>query len=200
MSVSGLGKNLMLDALKGTNPTTPITHVGLFTKNADRAVTGTASTNLINDTATPYANGDIVVFSAINGGAGLVVGRIYFVVNKVTNGFELAVVPGGATVDFTTDAVATTTIARFVEISGGSPAYARKAIAFNAAVGGSMDDSTNGAVFDVAAGVTVNAIGYHSAVSAGTLLALDDDVTPEVFGSQGTYTLTDADIDLNAGF
>lgn len=200
MSIAASGKNLMLDALKGTNPTTPITHVGLFTKNADRAVTGTASTNLINDTATPYANGDIVVFSAINGGAGLVIGRIYFVVNKVTNGFELAVVPGGATVDFTSDAVATTTIARFQEISGGSPAYARKAIAFNAAVGGSMDDSTNGAVFDVAASTTVNAVGYHSAVSAGTLLALDDDVTPETFGAQGTYTLTDADVDLNQGF
>ena len=39
MSVTALGKNLMLDALKGTNPTTPITHVGLFTKNANRLLT-----------------------------------------------------------------------------------------------------------------------------------------------------------------
>ena len=43
MSVTALGKNLMLDALKGTNPTTPITHVGLFTKNANRNPTGSAA-------------------------------------------------------------------------------------------------------------------------------------------------------------
>ena len=29
MAYSTAGKNLMLNALKGTNPTTPITHVGL---------------------------------------------------------------------------------------------------------------------------------------------------------------------------
>lgn len=79
------GKNVMLDAIGGTNPALSITHAGLMTKQAGRNVTGTASTDVIADTATPYANGDVVVFSAINGGAGLVVGRPYFVVNKNTN-------------------------------------------------------------------------------------------------------------------
>jgi len=82
------------------------------------------------------------------------------------------------------------------EISGGSPAYARKAITWNAASGGSIDDS-NVPVFDVAAGKTVKYVGFWSAVSGGTFYGAAA-VTNETFGAQGTYTLTDADIDLNA--
>ncbi len=80
------------------------------------------------------------------------------------------------------------------ELTGGSPAYARKAIAFNAAAAGSMDDST-APVFDVAAGSTVSWIaGWNT---AGTSRYFKKDVTNEVFGAQGTYTLTDLDLDLN---
>ena len=89
------------------------------------------------------------------------------------------------------------TITKLVEISGGSPAYARKAIAYNTAAKGTMDDSTNGAVFDVPAGAAVDYVGYFSASTAGTLLAVNK-VTQEVFGAQGTYTLTDSDLDLLA--
>jgi hypothetical protein len=121
MPYSTAGKNLMLNALKGTNPTTPITHVSAHT--ADPGDTG--------------AN----------------------------------------------------------EVSGGSPAYARKAIAFNAASGGTMDDSTNGAVFDIRASTTVTHIGFWSASTAGTFLA-SADVTDETFAAQGTYTVTDADLSI----
>lgn len=123
MPYSTAGKNLMLNALKGTNPTTPITHVSLHTAN-----------------------------------------------------------PGDSGAS---------------EVSGGSPAYARVAIAFNAASAGSMDDSTNGAVFNVPAGTTVTHVGFWSASTSGTWLAYDD-VTSETFAAQGTYTITDADLDLNA--
>lgn len=80
------------------------------------------------------------------------------------------------------------------EVSGGSPAYARKAIAFNAASGGSIDDSTNGIDFDVPAGTTVTHVGYW----AGSTFMGSSSQTPETFGSQGIYRLTDADLDLNA--
>lgn len=122
MPFSTAGKNLMLNALKGTNPTTPITHASLHT-------------------ATPNDSGS----------------------NEVT---------------------------------GGSPAYARVAIAFNAASGGSMDDSTNGAVFNVPASTTVACVGFWSASTAGTFLGYAD-VTDEVFAAQGTYTATDADLSLS---
>jgi hypothetical protein len=80
------------------------------------------------------------------------------------------------------------------ELAGGSPAYARKAITWSAASGGAMD-SPDTLVFDVEGGDTVSWIsGWNT---AGTVRYFKKDVTNEVFGGQGTYTLTDADIDLN---
>lgn len=82
------------------------------------------------------------------------------------------------------------------EVSGGSPAYAREAITWNPASGGSMDDS-NVPVFDVPAATTVSYVGFWSLVSGGVFYG-SANVTDEVFTNQGTYTLTDADLDLNA--
>ena len=162
------------------------------------------------------------------------------------------------------------------EVTGGSPAYARKAITWNAASAGTMDSSA-APVFDVPASTTVEYKGYFSLVTGGTFYGMspvgasnvnvvegestdnklyarahgysnDDRVAffgpniptgltegtlyhvvnattddfqvstsqggaavtisaagvavasngvPETFGGQGTFTLTDADIDLN---
>jgi len=82
------------------------------------------------------------------------------------------------------------------EISGGAPAYVRKAITWNPAAAGSLD-SSNAPVLDVGAGKTVLYVGFWSAESGGTFYGAAL-VTEEVFGAQGTYTLTDADLDLNA--
>jgi hypothetical protein len=82
------------------------------------------------------------------------------------------------------------------EITGGTPAYARKAITWNAAGNGSMDDS-NVPVFDIPPSTTVSYVGYWSLVTGGTFYG-SANVTDEVFAGQGTYTLTDADLDLNA--
>jgi len=81
------------------------------------------------------------------------------------------------------------------EITGGSPAYARKAITWAAASTGQISMS-NDPVFDVPAS-TVAAVGFFSAVTAGTQYG-DYDVTDEVFAAQGTYTVTAATINLNA--
>jgi hypothetical protein len=81
------------------------------------------------------------------------------------------------------------------ELAGGSPAYARKAITWNPAAGGVMDDS-NVPVFDVPPGGKVLYVGYWSALSGGVWQG-GDLVTEENFTAQGIYTLTDADLDLN---
>jgi Tfp pilus assembly protein FimT len=81
------------------------------------------------------------------------------------------------------------------EVTGGSPAYARGTIAWSSATAGSMDDSTNGVVIDVPAGTTVTYISLWN--TAGTVRYLKKAVTSEAFGAQGTYTVTDADLDLN---
>lgn len=53
------------------------------------------------------------------------------------------------------------------ELTGGSPAYARKAITWNTASGGTR--TNNGAItFDVGAGNTIYHIGLFSAVTSGT--------------------------------
>ena len=81
------------------------------------------------------------------------------------------------------------------ELSGGSPAYARKAsITWNAAAGGAIDDAGIPA-FDIGAGSTVAWVTFWN--TADTVRYAKKQVTSEVFGAQGTYTLTDVDFDLN---
>lgn len=79
------------------------------------------------------------------------------------------------------------------EETGGSPAYARKAITWAAASGGSIS-KTGTQVFDVPAS-TVARLGFFSAVTAGTYYG-DAELTDEVFAAQGTYTLSAATITL----
>lgn len=72
------------------------------------------------------------------------------------------------------------------EVTGGSPAYARKAISWTA---GSSDGVTTATVvFDVPAGTTVVGAGFHTASTGGTYLD-GGAVTSQPFASQGTYTL-----------
>jgi hypothetical protein len=82
------------------------------------------------------------------------------------------------------------------ELTGGSPAYARKAITWGAAANGSMSAS-NQPVFDVPAGASVKHVIFMSALTSGTEYARAT-VTEETYGNQGTYTLTSATLDLNA--
>jgi len=197
MPYSAIGKNLMLNALKGTNPTTPITHVGLATKGPNiTGVTSTGSPDTFTKTSHGLANGDRVVLSGLTGGTGAQVGQPYFVINTATNTFQLSSTVGGSAVDFGTDITAAT-VNKVTELSGGSPAYARVAIAFNAAADGTMDDSTNGAVINVPAAAVVDYVEFWSASTAGSELGIIP-VTQETYAGQGTYTVTDADLDLNA--
>lgn len=80
------------------------------------------------------------------------------------------------------------------EVTGGSPAYARKAATWNAAAAGAMDNSGT-AVFDIPASTTVKRLGFFSASTAGTYYG-DAELADEVFAGQGTYTLTDSDLSI----
>lgn len=72
------------------------------------------------------------------------------------------------------------------EVTGGSPAYARKAITWGSPTNGVITASVT---FDVPASTTVVAAGVHTA-STGTGNYLEGGaVTSQAFGSQGTYTL-----------
>jgi hypothetical protein len=79
------------------------------------------------------------------------------------------------------------------ELTGGSPAYARKAVTWASAASGTKS-SSNAQVFDVPAGSTVAEVGYWSLASGGTFYG-SRAVTSESFAGQGTYTVASGDID-----
>lgn len=192
MPYTTAGKNAMLDALGAL-----ITYVGLLTAGtAITGVTGTASDDKLTKSSHGLSNGNLVVLQSLTGGTGLSEDIPYYVVGVDGNDFQLSYVSGGSAINFTTD-ISSVSVVPLTEISGGSPAYARAAIAWSSAADGSMDDSTNGAEMNVPASGVVDYVGFYSASTGGTLYAIDP-VTQETFGGQGTYTVTDADLDLNA--
>lgn len=199
MPFTTAAKNNMLDCgLRNQTPSISITHVGLLTKGANiTGVTSTGSPDTFTKTAHGLSNGDLIVFSSVTGGSGLVAGHPYFVVNTAANTFQVALTSGGSAVDLSSDVTAAT-VNKLTEVSGGSPAYARAAITLAAAAGGLVDDSTNGATINVPAAGVVDYVSAHSASTAGTLMAISP-VTQETFGGQGTYTVTDAKFDLLNG-
>lgn len=84
------------------------------------------------------------------------------------------------------------------EVTGGTPAYARKPITWATAgavgpAGSGVQPATPGVVyaqvvFDIPLGVTVAGAGVHTALTAGTYLD-GASVTSQAFATQGTYTL-----------
>lgn len=72
------------------------------------------------------------------------------------------------------------------EPTGGTPAYARKALTWSASSAG-VTSAT--AVFDIPTGTTLVGAGVHSAITAGTYYD-GASVTSQAFASQGTYTVT----------
>ena len=80
------------------------------------------------------------------------------------------------------------------EVTGGSPAYARKAVTWNAAAAGQITLS-NQPLFDVPAG-TVAYAGLWSAVSGGTFKGKWQ-LTSEVFAGQGQYQLTSGSVTVS---
>lgn len=80
------------------------------------------------------------------------------------------------------------------ELSGGSPAYARKTPTWGAASGG-VAAITGALVFDVPTGATVAYVGYWD--STGPTFLGSDAVTNEVFAAQGQYSLDTASLDFS---
>lgn len=72
------------------------------------------------------------------------------------------------------------------EVSGGSPAYARKAITWGSASNGVI---TGTVTFDVPAGTTITWVGVWSLVTGGNFLDKGA-VTSQNFASQGQYTVS----------
>lgn len=179
--------------VKSESPAFAPAWVGLFTRAAAKAVTS-ETTKIIKLTAHGFATGDIIVFTTLNGGAGLVVGRPYFVKEVTVNSFELTQEKGGTTTEaWTTEVIATSEVGKITEISGGAPAYKRVASGFAAALVSKSEDTTT-RTLNVPAS-TVNYVTYHTLETAGSPVLLCS-VTQEVISAQATYQVTNGTIDL----
>lgn len=79
------------------------------------------------------------------------------------------------------------------ELTGGSPAYARKAVVYDPATGGigALDAALE---FDIPSGSTVAYVGFWSAVSGGTWRGSDQLSAAETYTGQGVYRLTAASV------
>lgn len=80
------------------------------------------------------------------------------------------------------------------EISGGSPAYARQALTWASASGGTVA-ITGTETFDIPSGATVARLGLHSAVTSGTYYG-DAELTDEAYAGQGTYQLDSLSVSI----
>lgn len=76
---------------------------------------------------------------------------------------------------------------RGTEVTGGSPAYARKAANWGSSSGGVVVAAP--AAHDVPSGTTVVGVNMENAVTAGTYQD-GASVTSQAFASQGTYQVT----------
>jgi hypothetical protein len=73
-----------------------------------KAATISAATDVVTSAGHGSQNGDKVIFTALTGGAGLVVGTTYFVRDATIDTFKVAATQGGAAINVTSDASAAT--------------------------------------------------------------------------------------------
>jgi hypothetical protein len=172
--------------------------VGAMEAAAAAAVEASTAGTKIKKTANGLANGNVVYFSVLSGGAGLVALRPYYVVGAATNEFEVSLTEGGAAVSFTTELKAASEYIKLTELSGGS--YARIETKFEAATEGKTEDTTAHAL-KIPAGKTINAEAYNEAVSgvgaAKHWLGFSILTTPEKYGSEGTYEVKSSESNMN---
>lgn len=189
MPITGESANIMLNALLHTVNR----FVGAAALAAATAVEASAAGTVIKKTNT-LTNGNVLYFSVLSGGAGLVALRPYYVVGRTGSQFELARTAGGPAISFTTELKAASEYVVVTEISGGS--YKRIETAFAAAAGGETKDTTEHGL-KIPGGKTIGAEVYFEGESTGALLGISILATPEPFASEGTYTVKESEADLN---
>jgi hypothetical protein len=80
------------------------------------------------------------------------------------------------------------------EVTGGSPAYARKSLSWAPADGSYLWINSQ-IVFDVPGSITIHYLGYWSALTSGTFYGFRNLSEPKTYGGQGFYTITAGDIE-----
>lgn len=106
--------NALINYISGKVPGQSMVPGGL--NSTTFAVTGNETTNLLTAAGHSFVDGDVVAFTALNGGSGLSTYQRYYVRDRSGNDFKLALTAGGAAIDFTTAIISVSTIAESVEL------------------------------------------------------------------------------------
>lgn len=84
-----------------------------------------------------------------------------------------------------------------LELTGGSPAYARKLLDFSPAASGGVDSAAATATFDIPSGATIAYVAMFDSLTDGNMGGYGELPAPEgPYVAQGTYDLTAADIQV----
>lgn len=92
-------------------------------QTAYASVSGNATTNVVTITGATLANGMLVAFTSITGGAGLSTGVAYYVIDASGATCKLSLTQGGAAIDFTTNITAGSVIVAIDEMRVWSGEY-----------------------------------------------------------------------------
>jgi hypothetical protein len=173
------------------------------------AATGVAATDVISCAGHPFVDNDPVTFVTLTGGAGLAVVNTYFVRNSVPGvSFQVSATSGGAAINFTTD-ISAATIGRafgtshtnFLFKTGNLPAlsgtllqtdsedYALPQHTVNAGQDCVFFATSSVLYIGLMSELTVGATSWPSLVSANTLGAPSEIVTPTLVGATWSNVL-----------
>jgi hypothetical protein len=191
---TGECKNIGLNAMWHTTAR----WVGAMTASAAVAVEGSAIGHKVKKTAHGLKNGEVIYFSVVSGGAGVVALRPYYVIEEAANEFGISLTEGGSAVSWTTELKSASEYIKLTEMSGGG--YKRIETKFEAAAEGKTEDTTEHSI-KIPAGKTINAEGYNEAESGAGAnkhwLGFSVLTTAETYGSEGTYVVKSSESDMN---
>lgn len=204
MGLTAQGKN---EALAGA--TGKMTYVGLLS-SVKKAVTsntaiGASLFNMTGAAAAGWTNEKVVVLRALTGAVtgNLVVGRAYWIIGSVTNGFELALERGGVAIKVAGHEVeASTEFALLTELTGGS--YLRVKTTWGSASLGEIADTAAEAI-KVPAGEEITDVGWWSVAKQSEethphehLFATAKLENAEKYTGEGEYKVTSDKVEANA--
>lgn len=108
--------------LEPTNASKSISLRTVLLQATANTVTFTNATNLINETSTPRANGDVISFRDTAGTlpTGIRSDVVYFVISKLTNSFQISYTSGGSAITFSDDGTPTNSY-KVASLEGATP-------------------------------------------------------------------------------
>jgi hypothetical protein len=190
---TGEGKNKQLTTAKENAK-----FVAIASQSAAAKPENSAGPKLIKKTGHNLVDKDLIVFTAITGGSGLVVGRPYWVKKINANEFELYWLKSlTEVVEFTTELKETTT--EYVKLTEHVGAKTkRKATSFGAIVRGTCEDTTAHEI-EATSAVTITWGMYwtEEAEGAGECVAISE-IPTKVLAEGDIYKLTNGKLEDTA--